>query len=192
MGLDLFRDHIAKHPRVESRTVDGLLSMIERERRGESVDRNLVRSLLRMLSDLQIYADVFEKKFLASTADLYSEEGKEMAEKVDVVEYLAHVSRRLGEEEQRVIHYLDPSTKRPLIACVERMLVSDHLQHLLAKGLDKLLEDNRVSDLSLMYSLFSRVKDGQKELNSHFNAYIKVGSRFSSSTVSAHRLPTCF
>jgi cullin-4 len=174
MGLDLFRDHIVKHPRVESRLVDGLLSMIERERKGETVDRNLLRSLLRMLSDLQIYQDIFEKRFLDSTGSLYCEEGKELAESVDVVQYLAHVFKRLHEEDLRVIHYLDPSTKRALVTCVEKMLISDHLQHLLAKGLDKLLEDNRVNDLSLMYLLFGRVKDGLKELNSHFNAYIKV------------------
>ncbi|CAG0921051.1 unnamed protein product [Notodromas monacha] len=177
LGLDLFREHIVKHSRVESRTSDGILSKIERERKGESIDRNLLRSLLRMLSDLQIYQESFEKKFLVATGDLYSEEGKELVERLDVVEYLAHVNRRLQEEDQRVLHYLDMTTKKALTSCVEKMLISDHVPNLLAKGLDKLLEDNRVNDLSLMYGLFSRVKDGLKELNSCFNAYIKKRGR---------------
>ena len=54
MGLDLFRVHIISNHIVESRTVDGILLLIERERNGEAVDRQLLKSLLRMLSDLQV------------------------------------------------------------------------------------------------------------------------------------------
>ena len=42
-------------------------------------------------------------------------------------------------------------------------------------GLDQLLDENRISDLTLIYNLFSRVKDGLKELCSYFGAFIKVG-----------------
>lgn len=54
MGLELFRTHIMFHPLVQKRTVDGILQLIERERTGEAVDRQLIKSLLRMLSDLQV------------------------------------------------------------------------------------------------------------------------------------------
>lgn len=54
MGLDLFRTHIVGHRLVQSRTVDGLLQLIDRERNGEAVDRGRLKSLLRMLSDLQV------------------------------------------------------------------------------------------------------------------------------------------
>ena len=54
MGLDLFRNHIVGHHIVQSRTVDGLLQLIDRERNGEAVDRGRLKSLLRMLSDLQV------------------------------------------------------------------------------------------------------------------------------------------
>ena len=52
---------------VQTRTVDGILMLIEQERHGDMVDRSLLKSLLRMLSDLQIYKDAFEKKFLLAT-----------------------------------------------------------------------------------------------------------------------------
>ena len=39
---------------VQKRTVDGILEQIELERSGETVDRSLLRSLLGMLSDLQV------------------------------------------------------------------------------------------------------------------------------------------
>ena len=39
---------------VQTRTVDGILMLIEQERHGDMVDRSLLKSLLRMLSDLQV------------------------------------------------------------------------------------------------------------------------------------------
>lgn len=56
MGLELFRTHIISDKLVQSKTVDGILLLIERERAGEAVDRSLLRSLLSMLSDLQVSA----------------------------------------------------------------------------------------------------------------------------------------
>jgi len=45
---------------------------------------------------------------------------------------------------------------------------------LVVLGLDQMLEENRIEDLSLFYQLLSRVHNGFKELNSTFAAYIKV------------------
>lgn len=64
MGLELFRQHILEEVIVENRCVDGLLMMIEQERAGETIDRSLVKSLLRMLSSLQIYHKIFENKWV--------------------------------------------------------------------------------------------------------------------------------
>lgn len=54
MGLELFRNHIISDKLVQNKTIDGILLLIERERNGEAVDRSLLRSLLSMLSDLQV------------------------------------------------------------------------------------------------------------------------------------------
>ena len=54
MGLELFRNHIISDRTVQSKTIDGILLLIGRERSGEAVDRSLLRSLLSMLSDLQV------------------------------------------------------------------------------------------------------------------------------------------
>lgn len=85
--------------------------LIEKERQGDSVDRTLLKSLLRMLSDLQIYQDAFETKFLIATERLYAAEGQRLMQELDVPEYLAHVDKRLQEENERLLHYLDTSTK---------------------------------------------------------------------------------
>ena len=41
-------------------------------------------------------------------------------------------------------------------------------------GLDMMLDQNRLEDLSLLFDLLSRTKDGVKELLVSFAAYIKV------------------
>lgn len=61
-----------------------------------------------------------------------------------------------------------------LIHTIERQLLSEHLTGILSKGLEALMDGPRTQDLTTLYSLFSRVKDGLNELCSHFNAYIKV------------------
>ncbi|XP_077292720.1 cullin 4 [Arctopsyche grandis] len=177
MGLDLFRHHIALNTLVQTRTVEGLLMLIEKERGGDTVDRTLLKSLLRMLSDLQIYQEAFEHKFLVATERVYAAEGQRLMQECTVPQYLAHVDRRLREELERLIHYLDPSTKPQLVHCVEKQLVSEHVSGVLSKGLPALLDTPRIPDLTLLYNLFSRVKNGLIELCSHFNSYIKKKGR---------------
>ncbi len=61
MGLDAFRRCVLTHQLVQARTVEGVLMLIEQERHGDQVDRSLLKSLLRMLSDLQVitYVSIF-------------------------------------------------------------------------------------------------------------------------------------
>lgn len=54
MGLELFRVHILSPSKVEKRLIEGVLALIARERRQETVDRGLLKNLLRMLTDLQV------------------------------------------------------------------------------------------------------------------------------------------
>lgn len=62
-----------------------------------------------------------------------------------------------------------------LIHTVEKQLLSEHITSILQKGLSGLLDENRISDLSLLYNLYSRIKNGLVELCLNFNCYIKVG-----------------
>lgn len=172
-GLELFRTHIVSDSAVQKRTVEGILEQIELERNGETVDRSLLRSLLGMLSDLQVYKDSFEERFLSETNRLYAAEGQRLMQERDVPEYLHHVSRRLEEENDRIMSYLDQSTQKPLISCVEKQLLGEHMTAILQKGLSTLLDENRVTELALLYQLFSKVKGGLPTLLQFWRDYIK-------------------
>lgn len=80
----------------------------------------------------------------------------------------------MEEEADRVITYLDQSTQKPLIATVEKQLLGEHLPAILQKGLNSLLDENRIQDLSLLYQLFSRVRGGVQVLLQHWIEYIKT------------------
>lgn len=60
---------------------------------------------------------------------------------------------------------------------MEKELIAEHLTQILQKGLDVLLEENRLSDLTVLYSLLNRVKNGTAELCGNFNGYIKKKGR---------------
>eukprot|EP00069_Balaena_mysticetus_P020093 bmy_12714T0 len=112
------------------------------ERNSEAIDRRLLRSLLSMLSDLQIYQDSFEQRFLEETNRLYAAEGQKLMQEREVPEYLHHVNKRLEEEADRLITYLDQTTQKSLIATVEKQLLGEHLTAILQKDLNKLLDEN--------------------------------------------------
>lgn len=61
------------------------------------------------------------------------------------------MQRRLGEEYERCTQYLDPGTRRPLVAVVEAKLLQAHLAALLDKGFEGLVSASRLPDLARLY-----------------------------------------
>eukprot|EP00250_Pteridium_aquilinum_P020546 c24859_g10_i1 orf=422-2893(-) len=173
MGLQLFRKHLASCAEVEHKTVSGLLRLIEKERLGETVDRTLLKHLLRMFSALGVYVESFEKPFLARTADFYAAEGTRFMQQTDVPDYLKHVEVRLHEEHDRCLLYLDASTRKPLVAAAEKQLLERHTSAILDKGFSMLMDANRAKDLQRMYSLFSKV-GALDQLKQSLSIYIKA------------------
>eukprot|EP00698_Gefionella_okellyi_P004130 TRINITY_DN13866_c0_g1_i1.p1 TRINITY_DN13866_c0_g1~~TRINITY_DN13866_c0_g1_i1.p1 ORF type:complete len:812 (+),score=199.83 TRINITY_DN13866_c0_g1_i1:196-2436(+) len=176
MGLQQYRQYIATQPEVERKTIRGMLQLIERERRGETVNRALLGSLQRMLTALGIYADMFQRPFLEATVAFYGDEGRRCMQEMEIPDYLRHVDSRLHEEQDRVAHYLDSSTRKPLITAVEVQLLAMHVDAILEKGFDALMGENRVADMGRMYKLFVRV-NGLDKMKASLCSFIKrVGS----------------
>jgi cullin-4 len=175
MGLELFGCHIIAPDRVQNRVVKGTLSLITKERCGESVDRLLLKNLLTMLVDLQMYSEAFETDFLLETEMVYRTESLHMMRDTEFTlpDYLAHVDRRLQQEMELLNNYLHKSTRKPLILCVEKQLIGEHLEEILDKGYESLLEAMRVPELSLLYGFFARFKDGLPLMTKAFSNYIK-------------------
>mmetsp|Transcript_2995 Transcript_2995/g.4280 ORF Transcript_2995/g.4280 Transcript_2995/m.4280 type:complete len:759 (-) Transcript_2995:246-2522(-) len=156
MGLDLFRTHLQSRQEVESKIIGGILQQIEAERNGEDVNRDLLKSLLRMLWSLGLYSSSFEGRFLDETSLFYTKEGARYIETTDTVHFLVHCENRLAAESDRVGHYLDAQTLRPLITTVETKLIAPHALALMDRGFEQLMTGDRVDDLRRMYKLFGK------------------------------------
>lgn len=144
---------------------------------------------------MQIYTEHFEKRFLKASEEFYQAEGVAITRDLEVewksclltlqiADCLKHVEQRLHEEGDRVLHYLDQSTRKPLIHILEVQLIQAHVDTVIAKGrkdallfnqigFEYLVEMARIEDLKRMYSLFSRVGALDK-LKVSWNSYIKV------------------
>lgn len=70
---------------------------------------------------------------------------------------MEEVEKCIDEENERVFQFLDQSTKRPLISTVERVCIAAHVDTIINKGLEPLLDANRNNDIRRMFNLFSRL-----------------------------------
>lgn len=172
MGLNLLRENIVQRKPLEAKLIDGLLELIERERKGEAINRSYLYNLLRMLLSLQLYHSDFETPFLTASERFYTAEGVVVAEASSVPQFLLHVEKRLHEENERVIHYLDMSTKKQLITVVESKLLKPHVTMLLERGFESLMDGGRIEDLKRMYLLYAKV-DAVDDLKTAFSNYIR-------------------
>jgi len=171
MGLQSFRKHLTSAPEVQNKIVSGMLSLILQERMGDMVNRSLLRNLLRMLGQLQLYSS-FEAAFLADTESFYRQEGSDKLQDLDIPNYLLFVERRIEEEHDRIGHYLDIQTKKPLISKLDTQLLEAHVQTIVDKGFEILMTQHRIKDLERLYNLLLRV-NGLSNIRQAFSAYIK-------------------
>ena len=173
MGLEIFREQIVFNKNAQSRITDSLLNLIDKERRGEKIDRILMKNLLRMLSDLLLYNELFENKFLRETQQQYMIESGRNIQSMSVSEYLTYIEKRLFEENERIATYLDRSSSKRLIQIVEKELIYDHVDTLFRMQFEKLFDQQQIGFLRLAYDLLNRIPDGSHKLCLQFNIYVK-------------------
>ncbi|KAL7684245.1 putative cullin protein, neddylation [Plasmopara halstedii] len=172
MGLNLMRDNLVQRQSLEKKLIDVLLELVEHERKGEAINRSYLYNLLKMLLSLHLYHQDFETPFLIASERFYLQEGATLVESMSVPQFLMHAEKRLHEETERVNHYLDASTKKQLIAVVEKKLLQPHVATLLERGFDTLMEEKRIEDVKRMYALFARV-NAIDDLKIAFSNYIQ-------------------
>lgn len=135
LGLMLFRENVARAPKIKDRLLRILLSLVQRERLGEPINRGLVKSITQMLIDLGVngrgvYEEDFEKSFLETTANFYRIESQEFISTNSCSDYIKKVELRIKEELDRVTHYMDPGTEPKLREVIEKELIANHMKRL--------------------------------------------------------------
>jgi len=79
----------------------------------------------------EVYTEDFERPFLESSGEFYALESQQFLMENDASVYLKKGEKRLKEEEQRVDHYLDPSTKEKIQRIVEKELIFNPMRRVL-------------------------------------------------------------
>ncbi|CAH1757422.1 8739_t:CDS:10 [Entrophospora sp. SA101] len=143
---------------------------------GDVIDHALIKSLIRMFIDLNIYHHGFENPFLEETRSYFMIEGQRLVSEFSIPQYLTHVSNRLSIESARAAEYLDKKTTDPLLKVIDEELIMKHVDTILDKGFINMVDtddiDFHIEELKILYGLFLRVNALDK-IRSHFGSYIK-------------------
>ncbi|KAI5466260.1 Cullin [Mariannaea sp. PMI_226] len=182
--IALFRDHILRSSKIgntKDKVIDILISVIldqiDMEREGDVIDRNLIRSCSRMLTCLyeteeenendKLYLTVFEPRFLDNSKAFYSRECQRLLRESDAGTWLRHTQKRLNEEIDRCGTTIELETGPKVSHTIENELIIAHLSDFLAmegSGLKWMIDNDKLTDLSILYRLISRVDEKKEAL----------------------------
>eukprot|EP01090_Pellita_catalonica_P012433 TRINITY_DN2700_c0_g1_i1.p1 TRINITY_DN2700_c0_g1~~TRINITY_DN2700_c0_g1_i1.p1 ORF type:complete len:762 (+),score=116.57 TRINITY_DN2700_c0_g1_i1:78-2363(+) len=181
LSLVIWRNHMFHAQR--NRLTNALLVLIEKERNGEQINTHLVSVCINgyvslgLNNDkpkektLEIYKTHFEDDFLLATEVYYTAESTHFIDTNSVAEYMKKIEQRLAEEKRRVQQYLHHSTDRELIEKCDRVLIEKHIETIRG-DFKQMLADDKVEDLTRMYSLVSRVTRGLDPLKVLFEKHV--------------------
>lgn len=182
LSLVVWRDHLFSP--LRTRLTNSLLALVEAERNGEQINTALVRGVINGYvnlglnkekpkeTTLQVYKENFEDEFLAATEGYYNSESSQFIAVNSVADYMKKVETRLGEEVRRVQQYLHPSTETELINKCEKVLIEKHVETIWNE-FQHLLEDDKIDDLTRMYTLLSRIPRGLEPLRTTLEKHVQ-------------------
>ncbi|KAH9366828.1 hypothetical protein HPB48_023023 [Haemaphysalis longicornis] len=165
---------------------DGVLDLIEDERRGKPVNISVIRGIVSSFVELdlseepsntppvlEVYKTAFESRFLENTERFYKRLEAELFESNPVSECVKNIQQRLAEEERRVELYLHASTLKPLQRILWEVLIEKHSDLFYAE-FKNLLQEGRHDVLASMYQLMSRASDAISNLADMFKSHVRA------------------
>ncbi|KAH6691523.1 cullin-3 [Plectosphaerella plurivora] len=190
--MGLFRDSILRSAlgAHSNKTIFDILNsvvldLINMERDGEVIDHYMIKSTVGMLENLyetdleregqKLYTTVFEPAFLVATNDYYSKESERLLREADAAVWLRHTRDRLAQESDRCETTILRETREKSLKIVEAQLISKYLKDFIAlenTGLRGMLDSDRFEDLSILYTLVSRIDPKKETLKNTLGARI--------------------
>lgn len=106
-------------------------------------------------TNLSVYINDFEKRFLTETHNFYDNESREYIAQNGVVNYVIKAHQRIDEELKR-LEDLNDHSRRPLNDVLNSVLITNH-QEIIRNDLDTLLDQERYEDVKKIHNLLKRV-----------------------------------
>ncbi|POY71627.1 hypothetical protein BMF94_5320 [Rhodotorula taiwanensis] len=159
LGLDVFRHGVFGDDRVSARASAAILRLVERERNGDLIPRNLLRSFLVLIRTFssQAHASIFIEPFLRSTRAYYESEGTALAVTLDSSAYLKRVAQRLQEEGERSESVVGTELKGQVLRIIEDELVRQHVEAIAERDTAEMCRRDQRPELVAMYTLLGRI-----------------------------------
>ncbi|KAJ6245965.1 cullin-3a-related [Anaeramoeba flamelloides] len=180
LAMEHWRTKVLQKPKTKDKLCSLILQSITLERGGGKIDQDLLKKLSQMYAsvsekELDFYVNDLEKYFLTETAIYYQKESQTFLQENPCGTYLFHCNTRLFEENKRITHYFDPTTREKLIKVCEEELLSKHLDTLIGMdtGCLQMIKQDKYDELKLMYSLLTRVPRGSESILNIFIQYVK-------------------
>ncbi|XP_049412004.1 cullin-1-like [Solanum stenotomum] len=178
VGLSCFRDLV--YHDVKGRVTDAVIALIDQEREGEKIDRVLLKNVIDLYIDMgkgrmDYYVNDFEEAMLRDSACHYSRKASTWIVEDSCPEYMLKAEECLQKERDRVSHYLHSSTETKLLEKMQNQVLITYTNQLLEKedsGCRALLKDEKVEDLTRMYSLFHKIPKGIELVAEIFKQHI--------------------
>ena len=153
-----------------------MLGQIQMERDGEIIDKSLIRSCVYMLESLnevddnentKLYQTSFEPLFLEASRKFYRDEGQKLLRTVDAGTFCRRAIKRIGEESDRCRSTLSSTTLEKIKAVIDQELIRDYMRDVVGlpgSGVQYMLDNDRLDELTMIYELISRVDPKKEEL----------------------------
>jgi len=188
LGLDIWRRQMIEP--LKSDLVALLLNGIRYDRLGESGSKTgggyqtdstlkgVINSFVEVedykkKGQLDLYEDIFETPFLASTGDYYNAEASKMLQDEPISVYMEKVIQRIESENKRSRKFLYPSSFQKVTSECEQRMVGDHLQVLHSECKSMVAKEMK-KDLGNMYRLLKPITGAQQTLLDEVQAHIKT------------------
>ena len=171
LGINIYRNTVWEHDRIQGRVIELLLRVIADERSGLLMDDPfLLKSILVILIEIgdiehiDTYQNCFEQLFLGTTQEFFMNESSSYLAKNSVSDYVTKAKKRLQEEEVRATALALPDgTVQHLTKILHTELISAHAKTLVTmenSGFSTLLlDDTKMKEMEQMYHLFTRVPE---------------------------------
>jgi len=186
---------------LRDRLVGLLLSEIQEDRCGKSVQENVIHSVVHSFvlaeqykkkNPLALYENMFEEKLLQDTGDYYRVEANKLLESMNCSDYMEKVLSRIDEESYRARKFLHPSSYEKVLHVCQQRMIADHLQRL-HEVCPEFVRTEKRKDLSNMYKLLKPIAGGLDTLVTEVEEHIKeVGQENLQSVLKSENVPTQF
>lgn len=191
-GLILFRDNLIRNPefQVGSYLYKNIISEIQKERRGEMIDRLAIKPIISMLESLpsgqridseSLYQADFEPLLETASAEFFDNAAEVLTENgIEASSYIHKVRQWLEEETLRTNMYLPQSTLLRIMPVIENTLITQRIEKVINEqntGLVFWCENEKYDDLGLLYGLVGRIDDQYDCIRSALSAKLLQDGR---------------